>query len=126
MIGDTASVKAKDGSVVPGLAPAAMQQGDYVAKVIKSKLAGKPAPAPFAYKDYGTMATIGRGKAIVDIKFMSFNGYFAWWLWGIIHILPLISFRNCLIVSLEWLFAYITNQRSTRPITVSKDIESEI
>lgn len=125
VIGDTASVKSKDG-VVPGLAPAAMQQGDYVAKVIKAKLAGKPSPAPFVYKDYGTMATIGRGRAIVDLHFMSFNGYFAWWLWGIIHILPLISFRNRLIVSLEWLFAYVTNQRSARLITVNKETEKEI
>ncbi|MEZ0262430.1 MAG: NAD(P)/FAD-dependent oxidoreductase [Alphaproteobacteria bacterium] len=126
VIGDTASVKAQDGKVVPGLAPAAMQQGDYVAKVIKAKLAGKPAAAPFVYKDYGTMATIGRGRAIVDLHFMSFNGYFAWWLWGIIHILPLISFRNRLIVSLEWLFAYVTNQRSARLITVTKDAEKDI
>lgn len=125
VIGDTASVKSKDG-VVPGLAPAAMQQGDYVAKVIKAKLGGKPSPAPFVYKDYGTMATIGRGRAIVDLHFMSFNGYFAWWLWGIIHILPLISFRNRLIVSLEWLFAYVTNQRSARLITVNKETEKEI
>lgn len=109
VIGDTAAAQNPDGSPVPGLAPAAMQQGKYAASVILARLQGKPAPAPFAYKDYGTMATIGRGKAIAQFKFGSVSGLMAWWLWGIIHVMPLVGFRNRMVVACDWLWSYLTH-----------------
>jgi NADH dehydrogenase len=126
VIGDTAAAQNPDGTPVPGLAPAAMQQGKYAASVILTRLQGKHAPAAFSYKDYGTMATIGRGKAIAQFKFGTASGLFAWWLWGVIHMMPLVGFRNRMVVACDWLWAYFTHERGVRLITVSKDTESEL
>jgi len=126
VVGDTAAAQNPNGTPVPGLAPAAMQQGKYAASVILARLQGTEPPAAFAYKDYGTMATIGRGKAIAQFKFGTSSGLFAWWLWGIIHMMPLVGFRNRIVVACDWLWAYLTHERGVRLITVSQSAESEI
>lgn len=125
VIGDTASLKDAAGNLVPGLAPAAVQAGKYVGKIIHNKVTNAAAPDPFKYFDAGTMATIGRGKAIALIRGFSFSGFIAWWTWGIIHIMPLIGFRNRIIVSLDWLWSYFTNARGARLITAYKKEPSE-
>lgn len=120
VIGDTASLTDASGNLVPGLAPAAVQAGKYVADVIHKRATNKTAPGPFKYFDAGTMATIGRGKAIALIRGFAFGGFIAWWTWGIIHIMPLIGFRNRIIVGLDWLWSYFTNARGARLITADK------
>lgn len=120
VIGDTASLTDAAGNLVPGLAPAAVQAGKYVAKVIHKRVTNESSPAPFKYFDAGTMATIGRGKAIALIRGFAFGGFIAWWTWGIIHIMPLIGFRNRIMVGLDWLWSYFTNARGARLITAYK------
>jgi NADH dehydrogenase len=120
VIGDTASLHDAAGNLVPGLAPAAVQAGKYVAKVIHKRVINDPPPNPFKYFDAGTMATIGRGKAIALIRGFAFGGFMAWWTWGIIHLIPLIGFRNRIIVGLDWLWSYFTNTRGARLITAYK------
>jgi NADH dehydrogenase len=126
VIGDAAVVKNKDGSMVPGLAPAAQQQGSYVANVIKSYIQRSTKPAPFEYKDKGTMATIGRGKAVVNLRSFTFSGFFAWLLWGVIHLMPLVGFRNRFMVAVDWLWAYFTHKRGVRLITRLRDQQSDL
>lgn len=125
-IGDAAAARDGDGKWVPGLAPAAEQEGAYVAKVIRSRLDGTAPPAPFVYKNKGIMATIGRGKAIAELKRFRFGGFFAWLLWGVIHLLPLIGFGNRFVVAMNWLWAYVTHGRGVRLITVTRGEEIEI
>jgi len=120
VIGDTATLTDAAGKVVPGLAPAAVQAGKYVAHVIKQQLKDETIPLPFEYSDAGIMATIGRGKAIALIRGYAFGGFIAWWVWGVIHIMPLIGFRNRIVVGLDWLWSYITNARGARLITAYK------
>lgn len=119
VIGDTASIQNPDGSPVPGLAPAAMQQGAYAARSILARLRGEQSPPPFIYKNYGTMATIGRGMAIADFGKFSCAGFLAWCLWGAIHLMPLVGFRNRFVVACDWLWSYFTHERGVRLITVS-------
>jgi NADH dehydrogenase FAD-containing subunit len=117
VIGDTALVLDRDGSPVPGIAPAAKQQGSYVAKVLRARFAGAPAPGPFRYRHLGTLATIGRKSAVADFGFARVSGLAAWLLWGAVHIFFLIGFRNRLVVLLDWLWAYLTFKRGARLIT---------
>jgi NADH dehydrogenase len=126
VLGDTASLTDAKGVAVPGLAPAAVQQGSYAARVILARLNNQPAPAAFAYRNYGTMATIGRGKAIADFKHFSFSGFLAWALWGGVHIMPLVGFRNRLVVALDWLWSYLTHARGVRLITSSGRRDDDI
>jgi NADH dehydrogenase FAD-containing subunit len=93
-IGDTALSLAWRGQAVPGLAPAAKQEGRYVAKHIAAKLEARPAPAPFHYVHLGSLATIGRKAAVVDFGFIRLWGAPAWWLWGLIHVGFLAGVRN--------------------------------
>lgn len=120
VIGDAAAAKdAKTGEPIPGLAPAAMQMGKFVAKIIAIE-ADNPSPPPrpaFHYVDKGTMATIGTRRAVADIKGFKFGGFFAWTLWSLIHLTFLVSFRNKLWVLLNWIYQYITNGREARLIT---------
>jgi NADH dehydrogenase len=116
-IGDTAQVAGADGKPLPGLAPVAKQQGAYVARVLRARLAGKPAPGPFRYRDYGTLATIGRRAAVADFGWLRLKGTLAWLLWGMVHISFLIGFRNRLIVMLDWIWSYVTFQSGARLIT---------
>jgi NADH dehydrogenase len=115
-VGDVAAVKWKDGELVPGVAPAANQEGAWAAANIVRTLRGEPR-APFRYRDKGALATIGRHRAIAEIGRVRLTGYIAWWFWLFVHILYLIGFRNRVSVLLEWGYAYVTNARSARLIT---------
>ena len=115
--GDTALVEGEKGKPVPGVAPAAKQQGAYVAKVIRARLAGLPASRPFRYFNAGNLATIGRRSAVADFGWLRISGFPAWLLWGIVHIFFLIGFRNRVSILIEWIWAYITFQRGARLIT---------
>ena len=125
IIGDTASVLREDGSPVPGIAPAAKQQGDYVAKVIRAKLAGKPAPGPFRYRHQGSLATIGKSAAIIDFGWIKLRGWLAWWVWGLAHIYFLIGTRWRIAVAWSWLWIYISRQHSARLITQRETMREE-
>jgi NADH dehydrogenase len=121
VVGDTALVKRPDGRPVPGVAPAAKQQGRHVASVLRARLAGDTTTRPFAYRHDGDLATIGKRAAVIDFGWIRLTGWAAWWLWGIAHIYFLIGFRNRLAVSLSWLWIYVTGQRSARLITQGDD-----
>jgi NADH dehydrogenase FAD-containing subunit len=117
VIGDTAHVRRQDGEALPGLAPVAKQQGAYVARVLRARLAGKPPPAPFRYRNYGTLATIGRHAAVADLGWLKLDGTLAWLMWSLIHVSFLIGFRNRLVVMLDWIWSYVTFQSGARLIT---------
>ena len=117
VIGDAAAVAGLDGRPVPGVAPAAKQQGRYAAAAIRAAVAGRPAPPNFRYRDQGNLATIGRGEAVVDLGRIRLTGTIAWWFWGIVHVFFLIDFRNRVSVSLDWLWSYLTHGRSARLMT---------
>ncbi|WP_395711916.1 NAD(P)/FAD-dependent oxidoreductase [Reyranella sp.] len=117
VIGDTAHVTDANGQPLPGLAPVAKQQGAHVARLLRARIAGHTAPPPFRYRNYGTMATIGRRSAVADFGWVHFDGTIAWLLWGAVHISFLIGFRNRLIVILDWLWSYVTFQSGARLIT---------
>jgi NADH dehydrogenase FAD-containing subunit len=120
VIGDTALVSDADGRPLPGIAPAAKQAGQYVAKAIGARLRDR-APAPFRYRHLGNLATIGRTAAVADFGWLRLSGGIAWLLWGLVHIYFLIGFRSRLAVALDWLWAYLTFQRGARLITGSDD-----
>jgi NADH:ubiquinone reductase (H+-translocating) len=106
----------QDGKPLPGVAQVAMQQGAHAARNIAHRLAGEPMQ-PFRYRDYGTMATIGRGSAIGDVYGIKISGFFGWLFWIFLHIFWLIGFRNRIVVMTEWAWSYITFQRRVRLIT---------
>ncbi len=116
-VGDTVAISAPDGSPVPGIAPAAKQQARYIADVIKARLSGKAAPGPFHYKHDGSLAQIGKRRAVIDFGWMKMRGALAWWIWGIAHIYFLIGVRNRLSVAISWWWIYTRDQRSARLIT---------
>jgi NADH dehydrogenase/putative oxidoreductase len=116
-IGDTALSNGWNGKPVPGLAPAAKQQGRYVTSVIKARIEGRPPPGPFRYRHAGSLATIGRKAAVADFGRLRLSGALAWWVWGVVHILFLSGMRNRVVVALEWFWAYLTYHPSTRLIT---------
>jgi NADH dehydrogenase len=117
-LGDMVRVRSADGGVqkLPGLAPVAMQQGRYAGRVVGRRLAGK-AVKPFRYVDKGNLATIGRGRAVAEIKGLHFGGPLAWLLWLGIHIFYLIGFQNRILVLTRWAFSFITRGRGARLIT---------
>jgi NADH dehydrogenase len=115
-IGDTVVIADPDGKPVPGIAPAAKQQGRYVADTIKARLRGAM-PALFRYKHAGSLAQIGKRKAVIDFGRIKLRGTIAWWIWGIAHIYFLIGLRNRLSVALSWLWVYVRDQRAARLIT---------
>jgi NADH dehydrogenase len=106
----------QDGKPLPGVAQVAMQQGTQAGRNILRAIAGQPLQ-PFRYKDYGIMATIGRGSAVGDIFGMKISGFFAWIFWIFLHIFWLIGFRNRIVVMSEWAWAYFSLQRRVRLIT---------
>lgn len=116
VLGDTANVES-GGRQVPGIAPAAKQQGKYAARLIRSRLDGKAAPAPFHYRHMGDLATIGQNAAIIDFGRFQMKGLLAWWVWGIAHIYFLIGGRSRLMVTISWLWSYFSGQNSARLIT---------
>ena len=116
-IGDTAHVESADGKLVPGVAPAAKQEGQYVANIIQARLRGESFKSAFVYKNAGNLATIGKRAAIVDFGWIKLKGRLAWWMWGIAHIFFLIGLRNRIAVAMNWLWIYVRGQRSARLIT---------
>ena len=116
VIGDLANFPHQDGKPLPGVAPVAMQQGQYVAHLIKKRLKGETLPA-FKYADYGSLAVIGRNAAVVDLGFVKFAGFPAWLAWIFVHIFFLIEFDNKLLVLIQWGWNYFTRKRGARLIT---------
>jgi NADH:ubiquinone reductase (H+-translocating) len=116
IIGDMASIKQADGTPVPGVSPAAMQMAENAAANIRRDLKNEPRK-DFKYVDKGSMATIGRNKAIAEIQGWKFSGFVAWLMWLFLHVVFLIGFRNRLAVLTEWTWAYFTRERSARLIT---------
>jgi NADH dehydrogenase len=119
-IGDMVRVRGRDGAAVtfPGVAPVAMQQGRYVAKVVRTRLAGQDV-GPFRYRDKGNLATIGRGAAVADIKGIRLSGFIAWLTWLFVHLWYLESFQNRVVVFIQWGFSFLTHGRSARLITAA-------
>ena len=116
-IGDTVTVSVWNGKPVPGIAPAAKQQGNYVARTIKRRLRGDTSLRPFRYRHSGDLATIGRRSAVIDFGSFKLTGWMAWWVWGLAHIYFLIGLRNRLSVALSWLWIYLSGSRSACLIT---------
>jgi NADH dehydrogenase len=106
-----------DGKPVPGVSPAAMQMARHVAEIIDNELAGSRAPRPpFKYWDKGTMATIGRSKAVAQVGTLKLSGLLAWLAWLSLHLVFLIGFRNKITVMVDWMFSYFAYKRGARII----------
>jgi NADH dehydrogenase len=116
-IGDTVTIAGPDGKPVPGIAPAAKQEGRYVAMVVRRRLRGDTAIPEFRYRHAGSLATIGKRLAVIDFGRIKLRGALAWWIWGFAHIYFLIGLRNRLNVVLNWLWIHLRDQRSGRLIT---------
>nr|MCU0509571.1 FAD-dependent oxidoreductase [Anaerolineae bacterium] len=118
VIGDMALSLGADGKPLPGVAPVAMQQGRFAAKLIKARLEGRGLP-PFRYKDKGSMATIGPAAAVAHVGPFKYNGYLAWLSWLFIHLLYIAEFDNRLLILIQWAYNYFTRNRGARLITGS-------
>jgi NADH dehydrogenase len=116
-LGDMVRVQRPDGTMIPmpGLAPVAMQQGRYAARAIRTRIEGG-VPTAFHYVDKGNLATIGRSKAVADLKGVHFAGFVAWALWLLVHIVYLVGFQNRLLVVLRWTISFVTRGRGARLI----------
>jgi NADH dehydrogenase len=115
VIGDLAALH-QDGQLLPGIAPVAIQQGQYVAAAVESRIAGKPTP-PFRYVDRGSLAVIGRARAVALLWGRKVWGFPAWLLWLFVHLLYLVEFENRVIVMIQWGWSYVTRNRRARLIT---------
>lgn len=116
VIGDLAAAKQSDGSFVPGVAPAAIQEGQHTALNLERAVEGQPLRV-FRYNDKGSLATIGRAAGVADFGRIKLSGFIAWFAWLAIHIFFLIGFRNRFLVMTQWAWAYVTYQRGARLIT---------
>lgn len=116
VLGDAAAYVHQGEQILPGIAPVAIQMGQYAARTIQGDLAGRPR-VHFSYWDKGQLAVIGRGRAVADLGRFKFGGFFAWLVWIFVHIFFLIGFRNRLLVLFEWAWAYFTYERGARLIT---------
>jgi NADH:ubiquinone reductase (H+-translocating) len=125
-IGDTATVTQQDGRPVPGIAPAAKQQGAFVAKVLRARLKGATQPTAFHYRHQGSLATIGNNSAVIDFGRLKLKGSLAWWIWGLAHIYFLIGTRWRFAVAWSWLWISISGQHSARLITQRETIKEEL
>jgi NADH dehydrogenase len=116
-VGDMVSVRQRDGSalVLPGVAPVAMQQGRHAARVVADRLAGRD-PKPFHYTDKGNLATIGRARAVADVKGVHLSGFLAWVTWLVVHLWYLIGFQNRLLVVIRWAVSFFSHGRGARLI----------
>jgi NADH dehydrogenase len=119
VIGDLANFSHQTGQPLPGVAPVAMAQGRYVARAIQARLRGQT-PPPFHYFDKGTLATIGRNKAVAEFGRLHVSGPIAWFVWLFVHLMYLVEFDNRLIVLIEWIYDYVTRNRGARLITGGK------
>ena len=117
VIGDLAAFSAAGGRVLPGVAPVAMQQGQWVGRHLSRRIAGRKTAGTFRYRDRGSMATIGRSHAVAQLGRLRLSGRVAWLMWLLVHVLALARFENRLLVSVQWLWNYITWNRSARLIT---------
>jgi NADH:ubiquinone reductase (H+-translocating) len=116
VIGDLARFLHQGGKPLPGVAPVAIQQGGYVAKLIRARMVGRALP-PFHYRDKGSMATIGRAAGIAQIGPLRLSGYPAWLAWLFIHLLYIVEFENRLLILIQWAWTYFTRNRGARLIT---------
>jgi len=132
VIGDLASLTDERGKMLPGVAPVAIQEGQFVAKLIRKEIestrgpssapsakAGESGRAPFHYWDKGSLATIGRAAAVAEFGKIHISGFVAWLSWLFVHIFFLIGFRNRLLVFIQWAWSYVTYERGARLITGS-------
>ncbi len=124
VIGDLAHVAIGGGKSVPGVSPAAMQEGKHAANNVREMTAGGK-PVAFHYWDKGNLATIGRNRAVADLHLVRFGGFLAWAAWAFIHVFFLVGFRNRLAVMSEWIYNYVTFYRGSRLIT-GTDLRDEI
>jgi NADH:ubiquinone reductase (H+-translocating) len=117
-LGDMVRVRGPDGQpvVLPGVAPVAMQQGRYAARVVRDRLSGRRT-GPFRYRDKGNLATIGRARAVADLGHVRLSGFIAWVVWLFVHLWYLIGFQNRLLVLIRWSFSFVTRGRGARLIT---------
>jgi NADH dehydrogenase len=116
VVGDAARVDGKNGQPLPGVSPVAMQQARAVARSIRRAIVGKDT-VPFVYLDKGSMATIGRSRAVAVMEPMRLTGFVAWLAWLLVHIWYLIGFKNRLVVMVIWAWSYVTYRRGARLIT---------
>ncbi|WP_066382113.1 MULTISPECIES: NAD(P)/FAD-dependent oxidoreductase [unclassified Anabaena] len=116
VVGDLAHFSHQNGKPLPGVAPVAKQEGEYVAALVKQRLRGKTLPE-FKYTDYGNLAMIGRNLAVVDLGLVKLQGFIAWLFWLFIHIYFLIEFNQKLLVMIQWAWNYVTRKRGARLIT---------
>jgi NADH dehydrogenase len=123
VVGDLAAFRRPDGTFLPGIAPAAIQAGQAAAANIWRTINGQPR-RPFRYFDRGTMATIGRAAAVVDIRGLHLSGFVAWMAWLVVHIFYLIGFENRLLVLMQWAWSYLSYERGARLITGAWQIGS--
>ena len=117
VIGDISRALDAEGKPLPGLAPVAMQQGQYVARQIMARTQGNSPLPPFQYRNRGTMATIGRSAAVAQLGSWTFCGFLAWLMWLFVHLMLIVQFQNRLLVLMQWLWCYATHNRSARLIT---------
>ena len=117
-LGDMVRVRGEDGAIeaLPGVAPVAMQEGRYAAKLVRDRLRGR-SRGPFRYRDKGNLATIGRARAVADLHAVRLSGFLAWAVWLVIHLWYLIGFQNRLLVFIRWSFSFFTRGRGARLIT---------
>ncbi|NJK57512.1 MAG: NAD(P)/FAD-dependent oxidoreductase [Pleurocapsa sp. SU_5_0] len=125
VIGDLANFPHQGERPLPGVAPVAMKEGEYVADLIAKRVIGVKVK-PFSYQDLGSMAVIGQNKAVVDLNFARFSGFIAWIIWVFAHIYYLIEFDNKLIVMIQWAWNYFTQGRGARLITINTSLQLEI
>jgi NADH dehydrogenase len=117
VIGDLCCFTHQGGKPLPGVAPVAMQQGKYVARLIQRRLAGREKPAPFHYFNKGNLATVGRNRAVAEFGKLHISGFPAWFTWVFVHLMYLVEFDNRLLVFTEWVYNYFTRNRGARLIT---------
>jgi NADH dehydrogenase len=116
-IGDVSSLDDSSGKPLPGLAPVAKQQGEYVGRVLEARISGAQTPPPFRYRNLGTMAIIGRSRAIAHLGRLRLTGFIAWLAWSMVHLMLLVDFRSRLMVYVNWSWAWFTYGRGARLLT---------
>lgn len=124
VIGDLANYSHQGERPLPGVAPVAIQQGRYVARLISARLRGSPLPA-FQYHDKGNLATIGKWSAVADFGWLKISGLIAWVFWLFVHLLYITGFRNRLLVLIQWAWSFLTDDRSARLITGNTESKGE-
>ncbi len=116
LIGDASAAKGEDGKVLPALAQVAKQQGAYLGKALRARLQGMSTKEPFKFRNRGSTAVIGRNAAVFQAGHWRLKGQVAWFLWALIHVYLLVNFEKRLLVSVQWLWTYLTRQRNARVI----------